>query len=82
MLLVYGFTKTPTYGWTSHKTIEILGGAVILLALFIFNEMKTKHPLVPLKIFKIGNIAGANITQLPITASLFSMFFFITLYIS
>jgi EmrB/QacA subfamily drug resistance transporter len=81
ILLVFGLTKGPTYGWTNHKTIEILGVSVILLALFIFNEAKSKHPLMPLRIFKIGNIAAANLTQLPITASLFSMFFFITLYV-
>jgi EmrB/QacA subfamily drug resistance transporter len=81
ILLVFGLTKGPTYGWTTHKTVEILGTSVILLALFIFNEAKSKHPLMPLRIFKIGNIAAANLTQLPITASLFSMFFFITLYV-
>lgn len=81
MLLVYGLTKTPQYGWTSHNTVEILGAAVILLIIFVINEAKSKHPLVPLGIFKIANIAAANLTQLPITASLYSMFFFVTLYV-
>jgi len=81
MLMVYGLTKAPTYGWTSIKSLEFLGSSVVLIALFIANEARVKHPLMPLSIFKIRNIAAANLMQLPITASLFSMFFFITLYI-
>ncbi|HUD05377.1 MAG TPA: MFS transporter [Candidatus Saccharimonadales bacterium] len=81
MLLVYGLTKAPSYGWTATHTIELLGSSVALLIAFLINETYTKHPLLPLKFFKIKNIAAANLTQLPITASLYSMFFFITLYV-
>lgn len=81
MLLVYAFTKAPGYGWGASSTLELFAGSAALLALFVFNENRSKHPLVPLSIFKIRNIAGANLTQLPITASMFSMFFFVTLYL-
>jgi EmrB/QacA subfamily drug resistance transporter len=81
ILLVFDFTKAPTYGWTSHKTIEIFAGSLVLLIAFVINELKTKHPLIPFSIFKIGNIAAADLTQLPVTACLYSMFFFISLYI-
>ncbi len=81
MLLVYGLTKAPGFGWTSSRTIVYLAGAAILLISFVLNERKTDHPLVPFSIFKIGNVAAANLTQLPITAGLFSMFFFVTLYV-
>lgn len=81
MLLVYTFSKAPGYGWGSQQTLLLFAASVALLALFVFNESRSKHPLMPLGIFKISNIAGANITQLPITASMFSMFFFVTLYL-
>jgi predicted MFS family arabinose efflux permease len=61
--------------------LEIFGASIILLVAFIFNEARSKHPLMPLSIFKVGNVAAANLTQLPIMAGMFSMFFFITLYI-
>ena len=81
MLLVFGLTKGSAYGWTSHKSLEILGGSLLILIIFIYNEYRSEHPLVPLSIFRIANVAAANLTQLPITGSLYSMFFFVTLYV-
>lgn len=81
MLLVYTFTKAPGFGWTDHRTLEFLAGSVVLLAAFIFNETRSKHPLMPLSIFKVRSVAGANLTVLPIIAGMFSMFFFVTLYV-
>lgn len=81
MVLVYAFTKGPIYGWGDHRTLELLGGAAVLLAAFIVNESRSKHALMPLSIFKIGNVASANVTQLPIIAAMFSMFFFVSLYV-
>jgi EmrB/QacA subfamily drug resistance transporter len=79
--LVYAFTQAPIYGWFDHRTIEFFGASIILLIAFVINEFKVEHPLVPFSIFKIGNIAAADLTQLPVTACLYSMFFFISLYI-
>ena len=81
MLLVYAFAKAPLVGWTSSTAIFLIGGAIALLAAFVYNESKSKQALMPLSIFRIPGVAGANLTQLPITASLFSMFFFVTLYL-
>ena len=81
MLLVYTFTKAPTWGWGSHKTLEFLAGSVVLLIAFLVNEARSKHALMPLKFFRVGNVAGANLTALPIVAAMFSMFFFVTLYV-
>jgi EmrB/QacA subfamily drug resistance transporter len=79
--LVYAITQAPSKGWLATQTIVTLVAAVILLAFFIWNEARSRHALMPLSIFKVGTVAGANVTQLPITAAMFSMFFFISLYI-
>ena len=81
MTLVYGLVKAPAYGWTSNKSLLFFGVSAVLLIAFIFNELKSKQPLVPFSIFKIRNLRGANIMQFPITASMFAMFFFLTLYV-
>jgi EmrB/QacA subfamily drug resistance transporter len=81
MLLVYGLVKAPELGWTDAATLWALGGAVALLAAFVVNELRAKHPLVPFSIFKIRNVTGANLTQLPITAAMFAVFFFTSIYI-
>jgi EmrB/QacA subfamily drug resistance transporter len=81
MSLVFGLTKAPTWGWTSTGTLGWLGAAAALLILFVINEARSEHPLMPLSIFRIRNLTGANLTQLPITAAMFSLFFFISLYV-
>jgi EmrB/QacA subfamily drug resistance transporter len=81
MLLVYGLVKAPLIGWTAHATLAYLIISAALLVGFVINEQKVKHPLVPLKIFRIRNVTGANFIQLATGASLFSVFFFISLYI-
>ena len=54
--------------------------SVALLAAFSVIEQRSKAPLVPFRIFRLPTVTGANVTGLLIGASLFSMFFFISLY--
>lgn len=81
IFLVYAITKAPTNGWTSNTTLWLLTIATTLLVFFIWNEARSKHALMPLSIFRIGNVASANAAQLPMTAAMFAMFFFISLYV-
>jgi EmrB/QacA subfamily drug resistance transporter len=81
MLLVYALTKAPTEGWTDHRVLLYFAGTIVLLIAFVVNEMRAKHPLVPLGVFQLRNITGANLIQLCIAAALFSVFFFTTLYL-
>lgn len=81
VLLVFGLVKAPIYGWTDSVTLLCLGGAAALITAFIINEKRVKHPLVPLSIFKIRNLSGADLTQLPMAAAMFSTFFFTSLYL-
>lgn len=79
--LVYAITQAPTNGWSAPSTIGFLVAGVLLLGYFIVNESRSKHALMPLHIFKVGNVAAANAAQLPMVAAMFSMFFFISLYL-
>jgi EmrB/QacA subfamily drug resistance transporter len=81
MSLVYAITQAPTKGWTSAETLGFGVAAVLLLAFFVWNESRNKHALMPLSIFRVGNVAAANAAQLPMIAAMFSMFFFISLYV-
>jgi EmrB/QacA subfamily drug resistance transporter len=79
--LVYTLVEAPTWGWTSGGTLGLFALSALLLAGFIFNESKAKHPLMPLSIFKIRNVSGANLMMVPVTAGIMGMFFFVSLYI-
>lgn len=81
MTLVYGLTEAPTWGWLSAASIGTLGVSAALLAGFIWNESRAEHPLMPLSILKIRNVAGANAIMTPIMASMLGMFFLLSLYL-
>lgn len=81
MLLVFAFSKTPAWGWLNLRTLGTLGIALTLLVGFVINEAGAKHPLMPLSIFKIRNVTGANLMMAPIYAGMLGMFFLITLYV-
>lgn len=80
MTLVYGLSRAPNLGWDNGEVWTLIGIGIALIAGFFFNESKVKEPLMPLEIFKIRNVAGGNIAFLGVACSLFSMFFFLTLY--
>ena len=79
--MVFAFSEAPLWGWLSFATIGTLFLAIVLMGAFIFNESRAKHPLIPLSIFKIGNISGANLMMAPIYAGMLATFFIITLYL-
>ncbi len=81
MSIVFGLSKAPNQGWSSTTVWGFIAAGVVLLAGFVWNERRTKQPLMPLEIFRIRNLAGANFAFLIIACTLFSMFFFLTLYV-
>ncbi|MDB5170766.1 MAG: EmrB/QacA subfamily drug resistance transporter [Candidatus Saccharibacteria bacterium] len=81
MMLVYGLVKAPADGWTAPLSLLYFGIALVALIAFVINELRAKHPLMPMHIFKIRNLSGANAMQLFMTAGMFSIFFFTTLYL-
>jgi EmrB/QacA subfamily drug resistance transporter len=78
---VYAISQAPTAGWGSFPTIATILLAVLLIAGFIWNEARSKHPLMPLSIFKIRNVTGGNLVMAPVTAGQMGMFFLLSIYI-
>lgn len=81
MLLVYALVQAPTHGWTAASSLSYFAIAAALLGFFIYNEQRVKNPLIPLKIFRNRNLTGANLVIFPVIAAMFSMFFFVSLYV-
>jgi EmrB/QacA subfamily drug resistance transporter len=80
MSLVYGLAQAPVSGWGSLTTLAPLFLAAGLMAVFIINELKVKNPLVSLGIFKRRNVSGGSIIQMLMPAAMFSMFFYMSIY--
>jgi EmrB/QacA subfamily drug resistance transporter len=79
-LLVYAIVDANDASWGSTQTIGLLALSAALIAAFIAIELRSQAPLVPFRIFRLRTLTGANAVGLLVGGSLFSMFFFITLY--
>jgi EmrB/QacA subfamily drug resistance transporter len=79
-ILVYAVVDAERAGWGSTKTIGLLAVSGALLAAFVAIELRARKPLVPFSIFRIRTLTGANVVGLLVGGSLFSMFYFISLY--
>ena len=81
MLLVYALTRATTDGWATATTIGLLAASAVLVLSFIAIELRSKAPLLPLRIFRIRSLAAANAAMLIIGSVTFSEFFLLTLYL-
>ncbi len=80
MLLVYAMTRATQIGWGTAETIGLLAGAAALIAAFLVIELRSSAPLLPMRIFRLRTLAGANVTAFLLGTSVFSQFFLGTLY--
>jgi EmrB/QacA subfamily drug resistance transporter len=79
-LLAYTLLDASSSGWGSTKIVSLLALSVVLIAAFVWIELRSRAPLVPFRIFRLRTLTGANVVGVMLGASLFSMFFFISLY--
>jgi len=80
--LTYGIVRTDGLGWGAPGVLVPIAAAVVLLGAFLVLEGRVAaRPLVPLAIFKLPLLRAANVVVLLMYAALFSMFYFITLYL-
>ena len=80
VVLVYGFTRAAESGWLSGITLTCLGVAAVLLAAFVVIELRTKHPLLPLRVVLERNRGGSFLSSFMVGAGLLGMFLFLTYY--
>jgi len=84
--LVYGLSNAATTAngvshWGDTKVIASLVAAVVLLASFLVIESRSKHALMPLRIFSNRDRSAANLIMLCVGTSMFGLFFFLTIFV-
>jgi EmrB/QacA subfamily drug resistance transporter len=80
MLLVYAMTRATQHGWATAETIGLLVGAAALIVAFVVIELRSKAPLLPMRIFRLRTLTASNVSGLLLGAAVFSQFFLLTLY--
>jgi EmrB/QacA subfamily drug resistance transporter len=80
MLAVYAIVNGNEAGWASVRTFGMLGVAVALLVAFLIIESRVRAPLMPLGLFRLRNVAVANVVGVFWAAAMFAWFFLTALY--
>jgi EmrB/QacA subfamily drug resistance transporter len=80
LLLVYAFSEAPQVGWGATRTVLELAISAALLLAFLVIETRVEAPLMPLSIFRLKTLAGANAVGLLLGGSFFAYIFVGTLY--
>jgi len=80
-LLVFALVQGNEKGWGSSRILGYLVGSAVLIVLFVIVERRQRRPMLDLTLFRRPAFAGASIVALAVSASMFAMFLYLTLYI-
>ena len=80
LVLVYAISQAPQVGWTATQTVAMLAVGAALFALFLVVETKVEAPLLPLRLFRLGSVAGSNVVGFLLGTSFLTFVFLGTLY--
>jgi EmrB/QacA subfamily drug resistance transporter len=81
MLLVYAMTRAASDGWGADTTVALLVASAALVLAFVAIELRSRSPLLPLRIFRLRTLTAANAAMAIVGAVAFSEFFLLTLYL-
>ena len=78
--LVFGLIRAQTLGWGSAEVlISLIGGAVLTTA-FVFHELRTEQPMLPMEFFKRRSFSVTNFVSLSMYFGMFGSIFFMSQY--
>jgi EmrB/QacA subfamily drug resistance transporter len=81
MLAVYAIVNGNEVGWATVRTLGLLAAAAALLVVFLLIESRVASPLVPLRLFRLRNIAVSNVVGVLWAGAMFAWFFLSALYL-
>jgi EmrB/QacA subfamily drug resistance transporter len=81
MLAVYAIVNGNHNGWTSARTLGVLGAAAVLFGVFLAIESHVRAPLVPLRLFRLRNLSTASGVGVLWSGAMFAWFFMAALYL-
>ncbi|MEI5131528.1 MFS transporter [Streptomyces libani] len=80
-LVAYGIVQTETDGWASLSALLPLAAGLVVVAAFLAVEARAKAPLMPLGLFRLRSVSPANGAMVLAGAAMFSMWYFLSLYV-
>jgi EmrB/QacA subfamily drug resistance transporter len=81
LMLVLGLLRGNDDGWGSAPILALLGGSAVMLAAFAVIERRVAEPMLPLGLFRSRAFTGVQLAAFAVSASLFALFLYLTLYL-
>lgn len=81
LMLVFALVRGNDEGWGSPLIVSLLAGAAVMLAAFAAIEQRVAEPMLPLGLFRRRAFAGVQLAAFAVSASLFALFLYLTLYL-
>ena len=79
--IVWALVRSGSAGWGSGEVLGTLAGGLVLLGAFVGWELRTRQPMLPMRLFRVREFSAGNASALLLTASLFSTVFFLAQYL-
>src|SRR4051794_30753256 len=79
--LVFALVRGNTEGWGSTTIVTLFVVAVVLLVAFVVVERRQQRPMFDLTLLRKPAFVGASVVAFCLSASMFSMFLYLTLYV-
>lgn len=78
--LIYALVRGGAEGWSSGMIVGAFVASAVLFIAFVLAEWKQASPMLDLRLFKKPAFIGASVAAWALSASIFSLFLYITLY--
>ena len=75
LLLVYAFSRSTDYGWSSGSTLGLIAASVVMLSAFVGIEARARSPLVPGSAVRNRTLVAANLSAFCLFGAFFAFIF-------
>jgi len=79
--VVYGLVEGSAHGWTSTEVLASFAGGIVGLAAFVWWELRTNEPMLPLRLFRNRAFAAVNVTAMLFSFGMFGSVFFLSQFL-
>ena len=80
-MLVFALLQGNDRGWGSSTIVSLFVGSGVLMAAFLVAEWRQNDPMLDLSLFKRPAMSGVSLAAFTLSASIFAMFLYVTLYL-
>jgi EmrB/QacA subfamily drug resistance transporter len=79
--LVYGLIESNQKSFSNGLVLGCLAGAAVLLVAFVVVELRSRHPMFDMTLFRLPTFAGGSVAAFGLSASIFAMLLYLVLYL-